>query len=377
MSTADDYPDAFSFDTFDECAEFAEKTWLLKNAIAIGENSTWYGPPGCGKSALLLDMAYHIANRSHWQWHEYMHDEDFSVEPRATVYFALERANLTKIRMGAYKTRDNPVSLPIAVVSETINLLDPDCAEEIIDTVLKFEAYGKCPVGLIIIDTFSKAIANADEDKAQTQNLAAATLKRIHDSLDVHIATIGHTGKNEKAGERGSNARLGHVDLAVQISVNGNLHTATVVKANDQAEGPIALFRMEEVTVRSKNPDGSDREPYSTRILAPYDPHAAKKARPAVFRSPTGKQAKQGCCPKLTGQAITPRCCLPKVSISRGSRRPDAGSFAQPAILRCFGRNKTGRTRPFPCCVRSTYNSPKVLNWKISATPNRSSTVCK
>jgi hypothetical protein len=293
----DDYPNALWFDTFDECAEYAEKTWILKNVIAIGEDSTWFGPPGGGKSALLLDLAFHIANRRHWQWHEYkcVEDEkDMHLEPRGTVYFAVERANLTRNRIGAYKQRDNPVPLPIGVVSEIINLLDPACVDQIVETVHKFEARTLCPVGLIIIDTFAKAIAagNGDEDKALHQNMAAANLKRIHDRLEVHIATIGHTGKNEKAGERGSNARLGHVDLAVQISGKGKVRTATVVKANDQPEGRIALFQMEEVTVSRKWEDGSDREPYTTSILAPYDRNlSATGARPAASQALTSKRA--------------------------------------------------------------------------------------
>jgi RecA-family ATPase len=291
MST---YPNALYFEMFDECAEYADKTWILKNVIAIGEDSTWFGPPGCGKSALLLDMAFHIATRQfYWQWHEHnVYLDDPTDEPRGTIYFALERANLTRNRIGAYKQRDNPIPLPIAVVSDTINLLDPDCAKQIVDTVLKFEERTRTRVGLIIIDTFSKAISGGDEDKAQTQNLAAKTLKEVHDFLEVHIATIGHTGKNEKAGERGSNARLGHVDLAVQITVDKNdVRTATVVKANDQPVGKIALFQMENVTVRRKRDDGSDREPYTTTILAPYDPLAAKKAaRTAASKPPTGKQ---------------------------------------------------------------------------------------
>jgi AAA domain len=288
-----DYPKAFHFEMFDKCAEYADKTWILKNVIAIGEDSTWFGPPGCGKSALLLDMAFHIASRSwYWQWHDrVVNEEDPTREPRGTVYFALERANLTRNRIGAYKQRDNPVPLPIAVVSDTINFLDPACAEQIVETVWKFEEQTGVSVGLIIIDTFSKAIAGGDEDKAQTQNLAAATLKEVHDCLEVHIATIGHTGKNAAAGERGSNARLGHVDLAVQITGEGKLKTATVVKANDQPEVRIALFQMEEVTVVRKWEDGTDRDPYTTAILAPYDPYAAKKARTAVSKPPTGKQA--------------------------------------------------------------------------------------
>jgi hypothetical protein len=289
-----DYSDALDFETFDEAAEYAEKTWILKNAIAIGEDSTWFGPPGSGKSALLLDMAVAIGGRGHcWQWHVYnINEKDPTEERRGTVYFALERANLTSNRIGAYKQRDKPsYPVPIAIVRETINLLDPKCVDQIIDTVWKFEKQTGVLVGLIIIDTFSKAIASGDEDKAQTQNLAATHLKKVHDCLDVHIATIGHTGKNEKAGERGSNARLGHVDLAVQISVDKNVGRATVVKANDQAEGLIAAFQMEEVTVVRKREDGTDREPYTTRILAPYDPGIFKKARAAVSKPPTDKQA--------------------------------------------------------------------------------------
>jgi hypothetical protein len=114
--------------------------------------------------------------------------------------------------------------------------------------------------------------------------MAAANLAKIHEYLDVHIATIGHTGKNEKAGERGSNAREGHVDLQVQMSGNDNLRTAKIVKANDQTKRPVASFRMEEVTV-----DRPDREPYTTRIVKPAT--AAVNAHPAASRAPTGKHA--------------------------------------------------------------------------------------
>jgi len=281
------YPNALDFDLFDDCAESAAKPYILKNLIALHEDSSWYGPPGSLKSSLLLDMAVSIALRRDWRGHEYVTWEDGSAEPRASVYFALERADLVRNRIGAYKMRDNPVPLPIAVVSEIINLLDPACVDQIVATVLEVEKRTRISVGLIIIDTFSKAIASGDEDKAQTQNTAAANLTRIHERLSVHIATIGHTGKNPNAGERGSNARLGHVDLAVQIS-GDKVRTAAVVKANDQPERPIASFQMEEVTVLRKWSDGTDREPYTTAILAAATP--AAEAHTAASQRTTGKQ---------------------------------------------------------------------------------------
>ncbi len=241
------------------------------------------------KSSLLLDMAFHIAWRRHWFWHEYVcvkeEEELVRTEPRGSIYFALERADLVRGRMGAYKARDKPeVPLPIGIVSRSINLLDPACVDQITETVWKMEAVTKVPVGLIIIDTFSKAITGGDEDKAQTQNIAAANLSRIHEYLDVHIAMIGHTGKNPNAGERGSNAREGHVDLQVQISGDDKVRTATVVKANDQVKRLVASFQMEEVTVVRP-----DLEPYTTAILKPATP--ATEARPAPSQRTRGKQA--------------------------------------------------------------------------------------
>jgi AAA domain len=279
--------DALHFEMFDDAAEDVEKQWLLKGLIALGEDSSWFGPPGSMKSALLLDMAFHITMRRPWRGHEYVYYDEVEAhhEPRAIIYFALERDGLVRARMGAYRARDKPgVPLPVAIVTSSIDLLDPACVDQIANVIYEIERKTRIPVGLLIFDTFSKAIANGDEDKAQTQNLAAANLKRIHEEFNVHIATIGHTGKNANAGERGSNAREGHVDLQVQISGNDNVRTAAVVKANDQAKRTIASFRMEEVTVVRP-----DREPYTTHIVAAEQPTSA--ARTAVSKPLTGKAA--------------------------------------------------------------------------------------
>jgi hypothetical protein len=60
----------------------------------------------------------------------------------------------------------------------------------------------------------------------------------------VHLAIIGHTGKDVSRGMRGSNAALGDVDLMVVIS-GDIIRTATVTKANDAPEGPLFSFKSE------------------------------------------------------------------------------------------------------------------------------------
>ena len=96
-------------------------------------------------------------------------------------------------------------------------------------------------VRFIGIDTYAKGIAanGGDEDKARDQNRAAANLREVHARNSTCIALVGHTGKDEFRGARGSNAHLGDVDVMVQIS-GDTIKLAQVVKGNDQPERALA-----------------------------------------------------------------------------------------------------------------------------------------
>jgi hypothetical protein len=224
---------------FGEFSAAANKRHILKNIIVKGETSAWVGPPGSGKSALLAEVGVHCAAKRDWRGHK-------AKEKCGVVVFALERADLWRRRLNAHEWRDNLHGLPIAVAGRIVDLLDPHCVDLIVATVREVERKFGCAVGLIIIDTYPKGIAagGGDEDKARDQNRAAANLRRVHDLIDVHIALVGHTGKDETRGARGSNAHLGDVDTMVQIGGDG-IKTAEVTKANDAPLGVIAEFKLE------------------------------------------------------------------------------------------------------------------------------------
>jgi hypothetical protein len=243
---------------FDDCAAFAQKQWILKGIIAKGETSAWIAPPAAGKSALLTEISVHCAAQIDWRGHK-------AKEACGVVIFALERADLIKRRLRAYQQRDGRQALPIAVADAVLNLLDPSCVDTIVSTVREAEQRFGCSVGFIGIDTYAKGIAagGGDEDKARDQNLAAANLRNVHTRLAVHIALIGHTGKNEDRGARGSNAHLADVDVMVQIS-GDSIKVAQVVKANDQPERSIAEFTLE-VFELGRDEDG---DPVTTAIVS-------------------------------------------------------------------------------------------------------------
>src|SRR5262249_19652714 len=59
------------------------RSWLIKNVIARDETSSWIAPPGKGKSALLTDIAVHLAAGKDWRGRRVK-------EHCGVVYFALE-----------------------------------------------------------------------------------------------------------------------------------------------------------------------------------------------------------------------------------------------------------------------------------------------
>ena len=223
---------------FDDLSESPPpKPWLIKGVLARDETSS---PPGKGKSALFTDIAVHVAADKAWRGYRVK-------QGAGVVYFALERAALTRRRLTAYKVRDGLGRLPIAVTGQIIDLLNRNCVDTILATIHEVEQHFARKVGLAIFDTYAKGIAagGGDEDKARDQNVVQANLRRLFDrGCHIHIGGVGHTGKDESRGERGSNARLADVDVQVQIA-GDDIKTATVSKANDQPEGVLTSFRLE------------------------------------------------------------------------------------------------------------------------------------
>lgn len=226
--------------TFDEMeVDPPAKQWLIKGIFARGETSAWIAPPGAMKSALLAEGA--ICVGAGLDWHGYRNKGAAGV-----VYFAIERSDLVKRRLRAHRQRLGLTGTPICVSSDTIDLTHPEAFKKVIDTIRTAKAILGADIGLVIIDTFAKLIAAAggDENSAKDQGAVFANVQRVKNVTGVHVALIGHTGKDESRGARGSNALLGDVDVMVTIG-GEEIKTATVTKANDAAEGVLFSFKSE------------------------------------------------------------------------------------------------------------------------------------
>lgn len=261
---------ALALTYYDELSDAPPKFWIIKSVLARGETSNWFGPPGVGKSVLMTDLAFHVAAGMDWRGYR-------SKERCGVVYIALERGALVNRRLSAYRRVHGKADLPIAVASNVIDLKNKNCVKLIVDTVRAAEARFGCDVGLLVIDTISKGIAagGGDEDKAKDVNIVLANLRRVEELTNVHIACVGHTGKDEGRGHRGSNANLGDVDLMVQISGDGGVKTATVIKINDGAEGPLTHYKIESALLGTDE----DGDPITTAVISDDAAEATQEAK--------------------------------------------------------------------------------------------------
>ncbi len=230
---------ALPYKAFQDIALNVHKPWIIKFVMARRETSSWIGGPGKGKSAILTDLSFAIATGQCWRGYKLK-------EQCAVVILAFERADLLERRLEAYKRRDGVQDIPIAIVRAPVDLMAPDSVAILADTIDSVSQRFDLPVGLLVLDTFAKAIAfgGGDENSAKDQNRVLGHLRVVQNATEVHVALVGHTGKDEAKGARGSNAHLGDVDLMVQFS--GDLvKSAVITKANDQPEGPLTSFKLE------------------------------------------------------------------------------------------------------------------------------------
>ena len=237
---------------------------IIKGIFFKRETSMWYGPPGGLKSALMADATVAIANGEDWFGRK-------SKGKFGVVYFALERADLVRRRLQAtIANRGITEPLAVAVVPGIRGLSTASDAAQILATIAEIsEAFQKMDVdgvGVIVIDTWAKLVAagGADESSAKDVGPIFANLQRIKDLTGVHVALVGHTGKDKTKGVRGSSAIPGDFDLGVAIDGDA-IKTATVEKANAVPEGKLFSFGSQ---LHSFGVD-DDGDPIDVNVIKP------------------------------------------------------------------------------------------------------------
>lgn len=234
------------------------KAWIMKGVATLRETSAWIAGPGQGKSTVMTDLIFHVASGRDWRGFR-------SKQRVAVLYWALERGDLVLRKLRAYRREYGDEPLPIAVTTAAVDLMKREGVEHVVSAIRDLTQHFNLPVGMVVFDTYAKLIAcgGGDENSAQDQNTLLGHLRLVQDATGVHIALIGHTGKDESRGARGSNAFLGDVDMLVQIEGDG-VKVAKLTKANDMPEGELTSFTLETYSFG----EDEDGDPITTAIVS-------------------------------------------------------------------------------------------------------------
>jgi len=218
---------------------------FVEEWITDGTMSVTYGPTNCGKSFLMSDMALHVAAGIPWMGR--------AVDQRGVLYLALEGGASIENRISAFKIAhaigdaEAREKFQFEYVPVCVSLMNPHDVERILDAVRRAQAQLAVPVGLVVVDTLSRAMQGGNENASEDMGTFITNVDRLRQEIKAHVAVIHHSGKDESKGARGHSSLRAATDTEIELTRTGDISTARVTKQRDMATGDEISFQLETV----------------------------------------------------------------------------------------------------------------------------------
>jgi hypothetical protein len=182
--------------------------------------------PKAGKTLVSQTLAMHIAAGLNF-------DDNLTVtERRPVLYFALESQTAIRKRLVAWKKFHDPEgklytdakSFPFYTLEEGMNLLDEtaraNLVEQIKATDIWWQNEGEKKLGVIVIDTLTKAMPGGDQNSVEDTSAVFDILAKIRDAgVQAAVVIIHHNTKNGNQ-PRGSSNIQAEPDTLLTLAKN-------------------------------------------------------------------------------------------------------------------------------------------------------------
>lgn len=195
------------------------KQWLIEQLIGAGDIIMIYGPPGSGKTFVVIDLVFSaclaqpFANRFR------------TSRPLVAAYCAGEGTGGLPTRFSAAATYYGVSQLAnFTFFAAVPQLFYNDRAADDLDTMQRFvlewqerQLLGEAPpLDILLIDTLHSAIVGADENSAQDMGKALELAKLATKILGCAVLLVHHSNR-AGTGERGSSAMRGAMDCMIEV----------------------------------------------------------------------------------------------------------------------------------------------------------------
>lgn len=228
-------PQRFRLATAAEVGRLPPVRWRVRGVLPEAGIAAVYGPPGCGKSFLVLDLLAAVAAGRLWF--------GCRVKPAPVLYIGLEGEAGIAQRVRAHQMRHGASDRMRFLLGQPLDLRKPaDCA----DIISAARAAGLAG-GVLVVDTLAASAPGMDENASADMGDIIAGLKALQAALSGLVLAIHHTGKDSAKGLRGHSSLLGALDAAIEVTRTEGRREWRTAKAKDGADGNAHPFRLEVV----------------------------------------------------------------------------------------------------------------------------------
>lgn len=221
--------------TFLDLLKMPSKEWLVSQVFGAGDIGMIYGPPGCGKTFVIIDMIIQLCRGQQWA-------NRFEVtRPLNVAYCAGEGLGGLPSRFAAIAEHYDITSLHNFAFYPVPPQLYDDTAEATInhfcnDWKARQLAKEADALDVLIIDTLHTATIAADENSAQHMGKVLHSCRLAGNDLGCVVVLVHHTNKSGSI-ERGSSALRGAMDFMIKIEKSSDNATHAVMSCEKLKDG--------------------------------------------------------------------------------------------------------------------------------------------
>jgi hypothetical protein len=233
-------PDAiFELFDIDEIEAMPPPTWLIHEMLVEDGLTILYGDPGAGKSFISLDMGLRLAHGMDW------HGK--ATKPTGVLYIAGEGVRGIGKRIKGWRMKHGMegVEAPFLLLPVAVEILDEVQRGKLLRTIDAAVQRAGFHIGLIQIDTVSRALSGADENGQEAMGQFVKACDAIRRHANASVLGVHHSGKDKDKGMRGSTVLLGACDASIRVSKTEKIVVLKTEKQKDAEEAEPIYMEME------------------------------------------------------------------------------------------------------------------------------------
>jgi RecA-family ATPase len=228
--------------------------FVIKDLLPRAALGCCYAQPGAGKTALIIDMALHVAAGREYRGRR--------VERQPVVFVALEGHSGIHNRMIAAARHLGIEDAPFGVIKAVESFRNPETAARVAATAKAIrEQYG--PDGeafdnpVVVIDTFQAALGPGGSDcRPEDVSELIENVKKLLIVPGMTVIIIHHSGKDASRGARGWSGLLAALDFEFEVDRDDDLRTLNITKMRDASDAQAGFCYVLRAMELGLNPYG-------------------------------------------------------------------------------------------------------------------------